>query len=138
MEGKRKWGKDLLEFLKPYFDAGRTYEEIIIILSSEYDINFDLNEFKNLKFRYRQIYDPPEQKALRTSDPQGKYIPKQKELFVVDEVISQNKDFAQNKDEPKTELEEIFNDLIGDENIVEKQKREKEELFKTNTKGAKW
>jgi hypothetical protein len=25
MEGKRKWGKDLLEYLKPYFDAGRTY-----------------------------------------------------------------------------------------------------------------
>lgn len=96
MEGKRKWGKDLLEFLKPYFDAGRTYEEIIIILSSEYNIDLDLNEFKNLKFRYRKIYELPEHKTLKTSDHQGKYIDKIEE--------TENIEIRQNQDNKKFDI----------------------------------
>jgi len=126
MEGKRKWGKDLLEYLKPYFDAGRTYGEIIIILSSEYNIDLDLNELKNLKFRYRKNHETPEHKTFKTSEPQGNYVSKEPEKF------------EQNQDVSKTELENLYNDLMGDEDIVEKQKRENEELFLRNSKGPKW
>lgn len=100
MEGKRKWGKDLLEFLKPYFEAGRTYEEIIIILSSEYNIDLDLNEFKNLKFRYRKFYDPPEQKTLKTSE----ITPQYKKVDLKSERIKEEKEIVQNQDNEKFDI----------------------------------
>lgn len=134
MEGKRKWGKDLLEFLKPYFDAGRTYEEIIIILSSEYNIDLDLNEFKNLKFRYRKIYDPPEQKILKTAE----ITPNYKKANLKNELIKEENKIVQNQESEKSEIEKSFEEIFGDDNILERQKREREELFRTNSKGAKW
>ncbi|MCU0323711.1 MAG: hypothetical protein MUF45_00455 [Spirosomaceae bacterium] len=42
------------------------------------------------------------------------------------------------KDDEKEDIESFYDSLFGDENILEKQKREKERLFQTNSKGAKW
>jgi hypothetical protein len=131
MEGKRKWGKDLLEFLTPYFESGRTYEEVISILSSEYNIDLDLNELKNLKFRYRKFNEPPEPKTLKPSNPQSKYIIEKSEE-------AESIEIRQNQESEKSEIKKYFEEIFGDENILEKQKREREELFRANSKGAKW
>lgn len=93
IEGKYKWGKDLIIFLTPYFESGRSNEEVISILSSKYDIDLDLNELKNLKFRYGKSYKQAEPKTLKTSDPQGKYIEKNEE-----------KEIVQNQDNEKIDI----------------------------------
>ena len=97
IEGKYKWGKDLIIFLTPYFESGRSNEEVISILSSKYEIDLDLNELKNLKFRYGKVYKPPEPKMLKTSDPQGKYtVEKPEKMDSIEIGQKQEKDIEEN------------------------------------------
>lgn len=49
---KRKWGKDLINHLNPYFSEGYRYEKIIVILKSEYNITMNIDELTHLKNKY--------------------------------------------------------------------------------------
>lgn len=127
-EGKKKWGKDLLEFLNPYFDAGRTYDEIVLILDKNYNIQIDSVSLRNLKSKHSK------NKGIITAEIVPQYT---KDVFRGGQ-IREEKEIVQNQDSKNTDIENLFNSFLGDENIIEKQKRERDELFKTNSKGAKW
>lgn len=128
-EGKKKWSKDLLDFLKPYFDAGRTYDEIVNILEKDYDIQMDSVSLRNLK--HKNKYKIYKGSTLKTTE----IIPQYKK---VDSKSEEEKEIEQNKDKDKSSIEKSFDEIFGDENIIEKQRRERERLFQTNSKGAKW
>lgn len=130
-EGKKKWSKDLLEFLEPYFEAGRTYDEIVHILEKDYDIQIDSVSLRNLK--HKNKYKIPKSSTLRTAE----IIPQYKNSDRSEAVKEENK-IVQNQESEKSEIEKSFEEIFGDDNILERQKREREELFRTNSKGAKW
>lgn len=131
-EGKKKWSKDLLEFLEPYFEAGRTYDEIVHILEKDYDIQMDSVSLRNLK--HKNKYKMPKSDTLiRTAE----VVPQYKKEEVTREILKTEK-IEQNKEYEENDIEKSFNEIFGDDNILEKQKREKEALFAKNTRGAKW
>jgi hypothetical protein len=125
-EGKKKWGADLIKFVQPYLDDGLTIEEVIIWLKEQHDIEIDLNEFKRIKSYYK------------TKAKQNTPITSQNTVSTVQQNTQIQPLVIQNQDVSKTELENLYNDLMGDEDIVEKQKRENEELLLRNSKGPKW
>ena len=125
-EGKKKWGGDLIKFVQPYLDDGLTIEEVIIWLKEQHDIEIDLNEFKRIKSYYK------------TKAKQNTPITSQNTVSTVQQINQIQPPVIQNQDVSKTELENLYNDLMGDEDIVEKQKRENEELLLRNSKGPKW
>jgi hypothetical protein len=125
-EGKKKWGADLIKFVQPYLDDGLTIEEVIIWLKEQHDIEIDLNEFKRIKSYYK------------TKAKQNTPITSQNIVSTVQQINQIQPPVIQNQDVSKTELENLYNDLMGDEDIVEKQKRENEELLLRNSKGPKW
>ena len=59
--GRMKWGKSLLEFLKPYIDEGLTNQDVADMLSADFDFHITVNALKNLRFNYKnkmQITEP--------------------------------------------------------------------------------
>jgi hypothetical protein len=123
-EGKYKWGKDLIEFLTPYFESGRSYEEIIYMLDSKHEIVIDKNELGQYKYRYYK------------KEPKNKTLPNQNKHLIKEP--EQNK-IAQNQESKSHNVIEDFDfEACLDEDIVAKQKREREELFAKNIRGAKW
>lgn len=115
-ENRRKWGKDLIAYLKSFFDEGRTYFEIIEMLKT-HGIEINKSELGNLKYRYYNII--------------GNQQNTKKEGY-------ESKEIEQKKESEKSEIEKAFEEIFGEENIIEKQKREKEKLYKNNIRGAKW
>lgn len=92
IEGKKKWGKDLLEFITPYVDDGRTYEEIAIILANDYDIQINPLSLANLKSKYK--YKLPKSKEVITAEITPNY---KKENFKTEQIKEEHK-IAQNQD----------------------------------------
>jgi hypothetical protein len=130
-EGKYKWAKDLIMFLIPYFESGRSYEEIIKMLASKHEIFIDKNELAQYKYRYY-----PKQQKNKTFLNQNNQTRTQNELNgTSDDKIAQNQDL---KNDSSSDSEYVDFTEGLDENIAEKQKRERDLLFKTNLKGAKW
>ena len=93
-EGKKKWGKDLLEFLTPYFDAGRTYDEIVLILDKNYNIQIDSVSLRNLKSKHNK------NKGIITAKIVPQYT---KDVFRGGQ-IKEEKEIVQNQDNKKVDI----------------------------------
>lgn len=131
-KGEKKWGKALADYLKPHFDNNDRLDAIQELLLNQYGIEMPLANLQKLKSIY---YNKP--KKINT-------LVEHKIISAVDNIINytvkkeEQPPVIQNQDVSKTELENLYNDLMGDEDIVEKQKRENEELLLRNSKGPKW
>lgn len=121
---QRGWMKFVIDIVRQYQSNGYTIVQVIQILEEEHDLKLNYRSVTN---EYQKIKQKgPIYNSLKT--PEKEHLTEEQK---------QNK-IEQNKELPLEEDFEPFADLLKDEDIVEKQKRENDELFRKNSKGPKW
>lgn len=98
-ENRRKWGKDLIAYLKPFFDEGRTYLEIIEILRT-HGIEINKSELGNLKFRYGNLKQQKEEKQFGFREK----VVENSDRGIDTKDYSEKKEIVQNQDNEKIDI----------------------------------
>lgn len=129
------WMKFVIDIVRDYQSKGYTIIQTLRILEEEHELKLSYFSVVNENKRRKEKEEKELKKdLLKTTEN----ISLKKEISLQNSAtnkIEQNQDL---KNDSSSDSEYVDFTEGLDENIAEKQKREKDILFKTNVKGAKW